>query len=166
MEASCSSETSVDFQRNTRRYSPEHRTLNNHRCESLRSYRHITHSLMELSSSWEVANCAATQELPSILWNPKVHYRVQKSSPLVPILNQINPIYTIHPISLRPILILFTHLHLGLPNGLLLSGFPDNILYAFLLSPFVLHACPSHPPWLNHSNYTWRKVQVMKLLIM
>jgi hypothetical protein len=25
--------------------------------------------------------------------------------------------------------------------------------------------CPSHPPWLDHSNYTWRRVQVMKLLI-
>jgi hypothetical protein len=25
---------------------------------------------------------------------------------------------------------------------------------------------PSHPPWLGHSNYTWRRVQVMKLLIM
>jgi hypothetical protein len=26
--------------------------------------------------------------------------------------------------------------------------------------------CPSHPPWLHHSNYTWRRVQLMKLLIM
>jgi hypothetical protein len=26
--------------------------------------------------------------------------------------------------------------------------------------------CPSHPPWLDHSNYSWRRVQVMKLLIM
>jgi hypothetical protein len=26
--------------------------------------------------------------------------------------------------------------------------------------------CPSHTPWLDHSNYTWRRVQVMKLLIM
>jgi hypothetical protein len=25
---------------------------------------------------------------------------------------------------------------------------------------------PPHPPWLNHSNDTWRRVQVMKLLIM
>jgi hypothetical protein len=25
---------------------------------------------------------------------------------------------------------------------------------------------PSHPPWLDHPNYTWRRVQVMKLLIM
>jgi hypothetical protein len=24
--------------------------------------------------------------------------------------------------------------------------------------------CPSHHPWL-HSNYTWRRVQVMELLI-
>jgi hypothetical protein len=30
-----------------------------------------THSLMELSPSWEAANCATTQELPSVLWNPK-----------------------------------------------------------------------------------------------
>jgi hypothetical protein len=26
--------------------------------------------------------------------------------------------------------------------------------------------CPPHPHWLYHSNYTWRRVQVMKLLIM
>jgi hypothetical protein len=25
---------------------------------------------------------------------------------------------------------------------------------------------PSHPPWLDNSNYTWRTIQVMKLLIM
>jgi hypothetical protein len=32
------------------------------------------------------------------------------------------------------------------------------------------HSCymsfPSQPPWFHHSNYTWRRVQVMKLLIM
>jgi hypothetical protein len=21
--------------------------------------------------------------------------------------------------------------------------------------------CPSHPPWLDHSNYTWRRLEVM-----
>jgi hypothetical protein len=35
-----------------------------------------------------------------------------------------------------------THLRLGLPSGLFSSGFPTNILYAFLFSPFVLHISP------------------------
>jgi hypothetical protein len=27
-------------------------------------------------------------------------------------------------------------------------------------------SCPSLPPWLDHSNYIWWRVQVMKLVIM
>jgi hypothetical protein len=48
-------------------------------------------------------------------------------------------------ISLRSILILSTHLRLGLPSGLFPSRFPTNILYAFHFSPFVLHALPISP---------------------
>jgi hypothetical protein len=38
MEAICSSRTSVDTQRTTRRHIPEDDTLHNHRCENLKSY--------------------------------------------------------------------------------------------------------------------------------
>jgi hypothetical protein len=41
-----------------------------------------------------------------------------------------------------------------------------NILRAFLSSPSSYMLWPPHPPWLDHSSYTWRRVQVMKLLIM
>jgi hypothetical protein len=57
-----------------------------------------TYLLTELSPSWEAANCAATQELPSIFKES------EGSSPcsLVPILSHIDPVHTI-PSSLSKI---------------------------------------------------------------
>ena len=47
-----------------------------------------------------------------------------------PILSRINPITSLIPISTRSILILFSHLRLGLPKGLFPVGLPVTILKA------------------------------------
>jgi len=90
---------------------------------------------MEKSLSWEANRFSASQEIPSILWNPKIHHRINKCPPPVLILRQFNPVHNLTFTSWRYILILSSHLRLGLPSGLFPSDFPTKMLYTPLLSP-------------------------------
>jgi hypothetical protein len=58
------------------------------------------------------------------------------------ILSQLNPIHTLPPVSLRPILIL-SYLRLSPQSNLFLSSLATKTLYTFLM--FSVHAtCPAH----------------------
>jgi len=59
---------------------------------------------MVQSPSWESNWFAASQEIPRISRNPKVHYRTHKRPPAVSILGQPNPVHipTSHLLEIRP----------------------------------------------------------------
>ena len=152
----------------------------------------LTYSMVQ-SPSCAANWLAASQEIPRISRNPKVHYRTHKRTPPISILGQPNPVHIptshlleIHPNIIHPstprspqwslstrfpqhdtlnhplpkdprlcltsgpfpplspprtdtlafprrsILILHTHLRLGIPSGLFLTSFPTKTLYTAL----------------------------------
>jgi len=52
----------------------------------------ITYSMVQ-SPSWDANWFAASQEIPRISRNPKVHYHTHKRPPPVSILGQLNPVH-------------------------------------------------------------------------
>ena len=102
----------------------------------------LTYSIQQ-SPSWEGNWFSATQEIPRILWNPKVYHRSHKCPPTVPVLSQIDPVHS-------PTFY-FLKIHLNIifpstpvsPNWSLSSGFPTKSLYTPLHSP-IRATCPAH----------------------
>jgi len=96
---------------------------------------------MEQSPSSEANWFYAGQEIPRVLWNPKVKYRIHKCPP-VRILSQLDPVHTptSHLLKIHVNIILSSTP--GSPKWSL-TAFPTKILYITLLSP-ILATCPAY----------------------
>jgi hypothetical protein len=89
---------------------------------------------MEQSPSWEANIHLASQEIPNLLQNPKVHYCNHKSLPTVPIPSQMYPVHTFLPFFLK--------IH-------------SNIIF-----PFKLHSSK----WSLMFRQKWEKLQAIKII--
>ena len=127
----------------------------------------LTPHLLHGVESFLEANClSASQEISRILWNPKVHYRIHKCPPPVPILSHLNPFHTptshflkIHSSSRIYALMLCTGttLHLCLP--------PLQVLHiSSLFSTSLIDFC-SDTRWKSHYPFTCKVTIFWYLMI-
>jgi len=117
---------------------------------------------MKHSTSWETNRSSAGQEISHILWNPKVHFRIQKRPPTVAIWTRPVQSRPPHSTSWIPILILSSHLRLGRLSVPFPSSFPTKTsVYTSLISHTYHMPLPTHFSWSDHQNYTWWGVKII-----
>ena len=119
--------------------------------------------LLEWSPSWEVNRFSVSQEFPRILWNPKVHYRIYKSPPPVPVPSQVDPVSA-------PSTSHFLKIHLNI----ILPSMPGSSKWLFLqfsppkpcIHPCSSHTCymprPSHSSHFEHRNNLGEKYRSLR----
>jgi hypothetical protein len=117
---------------------------------------------MEQRPFWEADRFSASQEIPLILWNPKVHYRNHNIPPSGSIMSQINSVHA------SPFYFLKIHFNIFFPftlrssSGLFPSDLPLNPVCKFLVPCTRYMSRPSHSSRFDHPNICWR-VQLIKL---
>ena len=120
---------------------------------------------MVQSPSWEANWFAASQEIPRISRNPKVHYRTHKRPPLVSILGQPNPVHipTSHLLEIHPNII-----HPSTPRSPQRSSsfrFPQQDTIHPLLLAHTRHMhSPSHSSRFYHPHNIGWGLQIRLLL--
>jgi hypothetical protein len=104
---------------------------------------------MEQSPPWEADSHSASQDIPHLLWNLKVHYRLHNSPPLVPNLSQMNPVHSFPPYFPR------IHSNIIFPSTSrssersLRSRFPDQ---HFLCISHLYHSNPNQAEWCDSAS--------------
>ena len=125
--------------------------------KSLDYYHYYLHMLsdwltnyVEQSPSSESNRPSAGQQIPRILWNPKVHYRIQNSPPTVRILSQIEPVRAPQPH--------FSKIHFNIILAAISGSYKWSptlgVSYQNLLciSPICYMPCVPHSSLFVHSN--------------
>ena len=126
----------------------------------------LTYLLPYLSIPWSTVllettmRFSAIQEIPSALWDRKVHCRVYKRMSPVPVLRQISLVHATHPSHFLKIhlniILSFTSGSSKLP--LLLRVFPTKTLSHLSFFPYVPHAPPTSFSRFYHPNNICREV--------
>jgi hypothetical protein len=135
----------------------------------------LTYSIQH-NISWEANRFTANQEIPCILWNPKIHYRIHKCPQPVPILSQLQPVpilSQLNSVHISTSHFLKIHLNIILPST---PGYPQWLLSLRFPYQNPVHVSPLHYPSYmprpSHSTGFYRPhnigwaVQIIKLLIM
>ena len=106
---------------------------------------------MVQSTSWDANWFAASQEIPRISRNPKVHYRTHKRPPPASILGQSNPVHipTSHLLEFRPIIHPSTPRS---PQWFFPSGFPTKTIH--IHPPGAQFFFPKN---LGATSHSWRQ---------
>ena len=97
----------------------------------------ITYSKKQ-NPPWEANRSSASQEIPRILRNPMIRYRLYKTPGLFLSWATSTQSLPPYPTSWRSVSILSSHLFLGLPSGLLPSSPHQNPV----CTPPLPHTCP------------------------
>jgi len=99
--------------------------LTYHLCDSL---------LLAINDSFFWTNSLSWSRNSPPFMEPKVHYRVHKSWPLVPVLSQVNPVHILIPYFLQIHFNIILVSTLRSPKWYITFRFSTKILYVFLIS--------------------------------